>query len=61
MSIILAFVPRRTAQNAPKTVRDTPASIIIFPGVRYEREKAAEGVIAGRTGSDHGRRPTARR
>lgn len=34
MAIILSFVPRK--RPASRSVRTGPASIIIFPGVRYE-------------------------
>jgi hypothetical protein len=35
MAIILSFVPRKRLSSSPGAFG--PASIIIFPGVRYER------------------------
>jgi hypothetical protein len=45
MAIILSFVPRK--RPAARTARAGPASIIIFPGVRYENAGTSE--LAGLT------------
>lgn len=42
MGSILAFRPRKAAGKTPKQ-NASPATIIIFPGVRYERVPAADG------------------
>jgi len=42
MGSILSFVPRKAASRPAGQPAQMPASIIIFPGVRYERRVAAE-------------------
>lgn len=42
MSSIIAFRPRRKAESKPKPGVAGDATVIIFPGVRYERSPAAE-------------------
>ncbi len=37
MGMLLSFAPAKIAKPRPKQKSGTSASIIIFPGVRYER------------------------
>jgi len=47
MGDVLSFSPRRAAVNrSPRTTADAPASVIIFPGVRYERPSGDKGANA---------------
>lgn len=41
MGLLLSFAPPKTAKPKPgsKPAAGTTASIIIFPGIRYERQK----------------------
>lgn len=39
MGRILSFTPRDAAGGQPARTPATAAAVIIFPGVRYEREK----------------------
>jgi hypothetical protein len=41
MGQVLSFTPRRAAVKQPPLSTQAAASIIIFPGVRYERQHAA--------------------
>ncbi len=45
MGRILSFTPRDAAGNRPPPAPDTPAAVIIFPGIRYERQK--DGSVHG--------------
>ena len=47
MGMVLSFVPRAAATNRAKQTTETPAAVIIFPGVRYERPAAGEARPAG--------------
>ncbi len=40
MGIVLSFTPRPAAINKP-SIKTSAAAVVIFPGVRYEREEAA--------------------
>jgi hypothetical protein len=44
MGRLLVFAPQRTAKPRPKLALGTTASIIIFPGVRYERSSPFDRV-----------------
>jgi len=44
MGSILSFVPRKAASRPAGQPAQVPASIIIFPGVRYERCAVAGAV-----------------
>ncbi|PWJ85338.1 hypothetical protein C7441_103194 [Pseudaminobacter salicylatoxidans] len=46
MGSILSFVPRKAA-NRPAGPPAEMASVIIFPGVRYERRAAVETAATG--------------
>jgi len=37
MGMVLSFVPRAAPVNRINHAADTPAAVIIFPGVRYEQ------------------------
>lgn len=43
MGSIVSFMPRRASARRSPRATDAPASIIIFPGVRYERTAAQPG------------------
>mgnify|MGYP006945474443 CR=1 FL=1 len=43
MSSILTFRPRKKSTAAKPKQDPTPAKVIIFPGVRYERTHATDG------------------
>jgi hypothetical protein len=46
MGRILSFVPQQAANRRSPRAADAPASVIIFPGVRYERppgDKSRDG------------------
>jgi hypothetical protein len=63
MGSILSFVPRKAATNHHKHPRGTPASIIIFPGVRYERRalmEAARGHLPSGSATSFRIRPAPR-
>lgn len=55
MGTILSFVPKRAASGQSRKRPQLAASIIIFPGVRYER-RAAKEVTAVTAREDTGRR-----
>lgn len=40
MTNIVAFKPRAVRKGGPAAQPQSPASVIIFPGVRYERSAA---------------------
>jgi len=40
MGQVLSFTPRRAAVKRPPLTTEMAAAIIIFPGVRYERQLA---------------------
>jgi hypothetical protein len=42
MGTILSFVPRKAAKARPEASYGATASIIIFPGVRYERMNVSD-------------------
>jgi hypothetical protein len=42
MGSIVSFVPRPAAKNRRTDDHTVPASVIIFPGVRYERSTDAK-------------------
>lgn len=44
MSSIVDFRPRIPAASTKPKHNDAPATIIIFPGVRYERQVSAETI-----------------
>jgi hypothetical protein len=44
MGRLLVFAPQGTAKPRPKPALGTTASIIIFPGVRYERSSPFDRV-----------------
>jgi hypothetical protein len=56
MGSILSFVPRKAASSHTDRPAETQASVIIFPGVRYERramiEAAGVSTISSYTGSN---------
>jgi hypothetical protein len=43
MGMLLTFTPQKTAKPRPKPSSGT-ASIIIFPGIRYEKSSAIERI-----------------
>lgn len=43
MDNVLLFSPRANAMRRKPAIDAMPASVIIFPGIRYERAKAASG------------------
>ena len=59
MGTILSFGPRGAAIKQTRPPLSGAASIIIFPGVRYERPSAAEpkGSIMTGVGKPGGRKP----
>lgn len=42
MGTVLPFQPRREPASRPPIALSTPPSVVIFPGVRYERYAAAD-------------------
>jgi len=42
MGMVLSFVPRPAPVNRASQNTGTPAAVIIFPGIRYERAHASE-------------------
>ena len=44
MGMLLSFSPTKSAKSRPKPSSGTTASIIIFPGIRYERQNAIERI-----------------
>ena len=44
MGMLLSFSPHKATKPRPKPSSGTTASIIIFPGVRYERPKALDRI-----------------
>ena len=52
MGRLLVFAPHITAKSRPKPASGTTASIIIFPGVRYEQAIVFEraGAVRGKPG-----------
>jgi len=57
MGSILSFVPRKAATSQTDRPSETQASVIIFPGVRYERramlEASGVSTISSYVGSSH--------
>lgn len=47
MGMVLSFVPRAAASSRPQPSAGTPAAVIIFPGVRYERPRIGEARPGG--------------
>ena len=47
MAAILSFVPRTAARKPAQALPPDAGAIIIFPGVRYEREPQAKPGAAG--------------
>lgn len=47
MGRILNFTPRDAAGGQPARAPETAAAVIIFPGVRYEREKDGDARADG--------------
>jgi hypothetical protein len=43
MGMVLSFAPRPAATITPSRQPEAAGAVIIFPGVRYERPRAAEG------------------
>ena len=43
MGSLLSFAPRRAASSRRPVMAGATASVIIFPGVRYERPDAVRG------------------
>ena len=54
MGVLLSFAPLKTAKTKPrsKPAAGATASIIIFPGIRYERHKVVERIGKILTKSD---------
>lgn len=42
MDNVVAFLPPRAASAVKPALKAAPAAIIIFPGVRYERQSSAD-------------------
>ncbi|MDN2568459.1 hypothetical protein N1F89_19715 [Aquibium sp. A9E412] len=51
MATILSFTPRRRPRPAASRPSGKPATVVIFPGVRYERGKQADRPAAGPGGA----------
>ncbi|QPC95300.1 hypothetical protein GA829_27510 [Mesorhizobium sp. INR15] len=47
MGMVLSFVPRTAATNRTSQNTGTPAAVIIFPGVRYERSRVTDARPGG--------------
>ena len=54
MGSVLSFAPRNAAASRKQTAAGTTASVVIFPGIRYERPKPSGPVddAAGTNRSD---------
>jgi hypothetical protein len=44
MGMLLSFSPIKPAKSRPKPSSGTSASIIIFPGIRYERQNVLDRI-----------------
>jgi hypothetical protein len=44
MGMLLSFSPVKSAKPRPKPSSGTTASIIIFPGIRYERQSGLDRI-----------------
>lgn len=44
MGLLLNFTPQKAAKQRPKPSAGATASIIIFPGIRYERPTALDRI-----------------
>jgi hypothetical protein len=58
MGTILSFEPRKPGVPRPPEALSSPPSVVIFPGVRYERYVAPESK-SGRLIAKHAKRPAA--
>lgn len=47
MGRVLSFMPRAAAINRPPRDVDLTAAVIIFPGVRYERQRESGELARG--------------
>ena len=45
MGMVLAFVPPSAARKKPSRTHGTTATVVIFPGVRYERLEAGAALV----------------
>ncbi|MGS1095936.1 hypothetical protein ACVCNR_15275 [Aquamicrobium terrae] len=49
MGIVLSFTPQSAAMKKPSRAYGTMGSVVIFPGVRYERAEAGAAAPQGKT------------
>lgn len=58
MGRVLSFVPRTAATKRPPRNNGSAAAVIIFPGVRYERQRGPDGREIGATEKARPSQPT---
>lgn len=59
MGTILAFTPRRETVERSVSKHGPAASVVIFPGIRYERLTHAEPVASKQPHTERRKRPLA--